>query len=303
MWLVGPDFMLKTPSAAIKVAKNGDTIKILSGVYKNDYATINQNDLTIEGVDGFAHLTSTGLIPGGKAIWVVNGNNVTLRNLEFSGARVADKNGAGVRLQNGSMTLDNDYFHDNEMGLLTSNRPTIRLVVKNSEFSRNIQDYPVTNELSHNIYVGAIAQFIMENSISRGAEYGHAVKSRARNTIIKNSRIFDEGKISASYLIDLPNGGVALIENNYLYRNRGAQNTALISYGAEGMKYKRNALTIQYNTAINEAGMAFLLRNHSRVKAKIIENRTTNITANEIPGAGMAGLWNRIKSKLRELLQ
>lgn len=302
VWLVGPDFMLKTPAAAIARAKDGDTIKILAGLYENDHAVIKQDNLTITGVNGFAHLKSTGRIPGGKAIWVVTGNNIIIKNIEFSGARVPDKNGAGIRLERGSLTLDNCYFHDNEMGLLTANNPNISLVIKNSEFSRNVQDYTRTGRLSHNIYVGQIDRFVMENSISRGAIYGHTVKSRARNSIIRNNRIFDEGDISASYLIDIPNGGVALIENNYLYRNKGAQNNVLISYGAEGMKYDRNALTIKYNIAINEGGIAFLLRNHSNITAKFIENRTKNITANEISGIKAEGFWGRMKQKIREFL-
>jgi len=303
VWLVGPGLDLQTPSMAIKKAGNGDIIKILAGIYENDYAVINQDNLTIVGVNGFAHLKSSGPVPGGKAIWVINGNNVTVQNIEFSGARVPDKNGAGIRLQSGSLTVDNCYFHDNEMGLLVSNNPAIHLKIENSEFSRSRQDYLVTGKLSHNIYVGAIDRFVMENSISRGAEYGHLVKSRARNTIIRNNRLFDEGDISASYLIDLPNGGNALIENNYLYRNKGAQNNALISYGAEGMKYSQNSLTIKYNTAINESGMAFLLRNFSNISVTMVANKTTNLTANEIFGVSGYGFWGRIKNKIKNILR
>lgn len=171
-WLVGPDFLLKKPSEAIKRAEDGDIIKIVAGIYENDYGIIDQNNLILEGVNGFAHLKSSGPIPGGKAIWVTNGNNITIRNIEFSGAKVPDKNGAGIRLQRGALILDNCYFHDNEMGILTAGRPNINLLIKNSEFSRNTQNYPVTGKLSHNIYVGMIAEFIMENSISRGARYG-----------------------------------------------------------------------------------------------------------------------------------
>jgi len=302
-WLVGPDFLIKTPSKAIERAENGDTIKIIAGIYENDYAVINQDNLTIVGINGFAHLKSSGSVPGGKAIWIINGNNVTIRNIEFSGARVPDKNGAGIRLQHGSLTLDNCYFHDNEMGLLTAGDPKIHLTIENSEFSRSRQDYLITGKLSHNIYVGEIGRFVMENSISRGAEYGHLVKSRARNTVIRNNRLFDEGDISASYLIDIPNGGNAIIENNYLYRNKGAQNNALISYGAEGMKYSQNSLTIKYNTAINESGMAFLVRNFSNVSVTIVANKTTNITANEIFGVSGYGFWARIKNKIRDILR
>ncbi len=303
IWLVGPDFQLKSPSAAIRRAMDGDTIKIMAGLYENDYAVISQNNITLIGMNGFAQLKSSRSVRGGKAIWTINGENVKIQNIEFSGARVPDKNGAGIRLQKGSLTVDNCYFHGNEMGLMTANNPAVNLYIYNSEFSNNTQDYAVTGKLSHNIYVGNIALFVMENSISRGAQYGHAVKSRAQNNVIKNNRIFDEGAISASYLIDLPNGGKAYIENNYLFKNKGAQNNAFISYGAEGMKHNENSLTIQLNTAINEGGAAFLLRNHSEITAKITGNNMTNVTIREIPGIKKNGFMNKMKKTLQNYLK
>ncbi|VAX06218.1 hypothetical protein MNBD_ALPHA03-1720 [hydrothermal vent metagenome] len=303
IWLVGPDFQLKSPSSAIRLAKDGDTIKIMAGLYENDYAVISQNNITLIGMNGFAHLKSSGPVPGGKAIWTINGENVKIQNIEFSGVKVPDKNGAGIRLQKGSLTVDNCYFHGNDMGLITSNKLSIRLLIKKSEFSRNILLVPDLVYLAHNIYVGKIAEFIMKNTISRGAQYGHNVKSRAQNNIIKNNRIFDEGSVSASYLIDLPNGGKAHIENNYLYKNKGAQNNAFISYGAEGMKHNENSLTIQFNTAINEGGVAFLLRNHSDITAKIAGNNMTNVTIREIPGIKKDGFMNKMKKTLQNYLK
>ncbi|VAW00342.1 hypothetical protein MNBD_ALPHA01-400 [hydrothermal vent metagenome] len=300
IWLVGPDFRLHKPSEAIKLAKNGDIIKIVAGVYENDYAIINQDNLTIEGLNGFAHMKSSGPVPGGKAIWVTNGKNITIRNVEFSGARVPDKNGAGIRLQRGSLLIENCYFHDNQIGILTNAGRNITLTIKYSEFSRNILLTPQTRNPAHNIYIGSISEFIMENSISRGAQYGHTVKSRARKTILRNNRIFDEGEISASYLVDIPNGGNIIIENNYLYKNKGAQNTAVISYGAEGMKYEDNSITIKYNNIINEEGMAFLLRNHSSIKAIITKNETKNISVDEVPGMERGGFWDKLKNKIRK---
>ena len=301
--LVGPDFTFTQPSAALKQAKNGDTIKIFAGIYQNDYAIIRQNNLTIEGVNGFAHLISTSRIPNRKAIWVITGENITIRNIEFSGAKVPDRNGAGIRLEKGSLTLDNCYFHHNEMGILTSNNQDISLSIKNSEFSRNIQDYSITGNLSHNIYVGTIAHFILENSVSRGTQYGHLVKSRAQKTIIRNNRLFDEGDISSSYQIDLPIGGKAIIENNYFFKNKGAQNNALISYGSEGMKYKDNSLTIKYNSAIKDQGQAILLRNHSAIKVKIFGNNLTNISAEPDQRADKNNFWLKIKNILQDLLK
>ena len=92
---VGPDKALKTPSAAARIARDGDTVAIAAGLYTDDHASWTQNRLTIRGVGGMAHLESTALIPNGKAIWIVSGDDVVIENIEFSGARVRDNNGAG----------------------------------------------------------------------------------------------------------------------------------------------------------------------------------------------------------------
>jgi len=108
------------PSQAIAAAHDGDTIAIDAGTYANDYATISHNNLTLVGVGGKARLVQTtkANIPNGKGIWVVYGNNVTIDNIEFTGAHVKDKNGAGIRMQGGDITIKNSYFRDNQDGIL-----------------------------------------------------------------------------------------------------------------------------------------------------------------------------------------
>jgi hypothetical protein len=97
-----------TIQAAVNAAESGDTINVDAGTYTNDYASISKN-ITLQGVGGMVHLVSTGLIPNGKAIFIVNGN-VTINNFEFSGARVADNNGEGIRFESGNLVLSDCYF-------------------------------------------------------------------------------------------------------------------------------------------------------------------------------------------------
>ena len=57
-----------------------------------DFCIWNTDQLYIKGVGGYAHLDATGVtIPNLKAIWVINGNNLIIENIEFSGASVPDK--------------------------------------------------------------------------------------------------------------------------------------------------------------------------------------------------------------------
>src|SRR5215470_3492126 len=92
---VGSGQQYGTLSAAITASHAGDTIYVQAGTYVNDWASID-HDLAIIGVGGYAHLKSTTDIANGKAALIVNGN-VTLQNLEFSGAQVPNDNGAGIR--------------------------------------------------------------------------------------------------------------------------------------------------------------------------------------------------------------
>ena len=96
-WRVGPDRELRAPSAAAAVARDGDTVLIDAGTYVGDVATWTQDDLTLRGVGGRAHLRAAGESAQGEAIWVIAGDRVTVDLVELSGARVPDGNGAGIR--------------------------------------------------------------------------------------------------------------------------------------------------------------------------------------------------------------
>ncbi len=150
LW-VGANEQYTTLRAAVNDALDGDTVFIRAGVYENDFATI-RNDISIIGVGGKAHLKSTQQIPNGKAILVTDANTV-IENVEFSGAFVADRNGAGIRQQLGNLTIRNSYFHDNEMGILSASNPTAVTRIENTVFDRNGNG---TN-FSHQVYVNTLA--------------------------------------------------------------------------------------------------------------------------------------------------
>jgi hypothetical protein len=120
---VGPGKPFAMPSAAIQAAKDGDTILIdTAGQYSGDVCIVRPNNLTIRGVGpGRAKLAAAGRDAGGKGIWVTAGNDITAENIEFSGARVRDRNGAGIRAEGKNLTLRNCRFYDCENGILGGN--------------------------------------------------------------------------------------------------------------------------------------------------------------------------------------
>jgi hypothetical protein len=112
---VGPGQQYSIIGAAIAASHDGDTIQVQAGTYINDFATID-TDITLRGVGGMVNFVGTEHIPNGKAILVTRGND-TIENFSFSGAQVADQNGAGIRYEAGNLILNDDYFHDNQEGL------------------------------------------------------------------------------------------------------------------------------------------------------------------------------------------
>ena len=204
---VGAGKQFKTVNAAVAASHDGDTIYVSAGTYVNDGAIINKK-ISIVGVGGMAHFVGSGLIGNGKAFFVTN-TDVTFDHIEFSGAKVTDHNGAGIRYQAGNLTITNSYFHDNQDGILGAANPSGKITIDHSEFARNGDG----SGLGHNIYIGKIASLTVTNSYIHDAIVGHEIKSRAAITTITNNRIVD-GTGSASYSIDLPNGGVAVVKNN-----------------------------------------------------------------------------------------
>lgn len=244
---VGPTRTYKLPSKAAAIAANGDVIEIDAGVYGGDVAVWRQNRLTISGVGGLAHLQANGRAAEGKAIWVIKGRDTVVEHIEFSGARVPDQNGAGIRTEGAGLTIRNCFFHDNEDGILGGAGDVL---IENSEFARNGSG----DGRTHNIYISdQVRRFTLRFSYSHGARIGHDLKSRARENYIEYNRIMDEVDGTASYIIDIPNGGTAYIIGNLIQQGPRAENLTIVRYGAEGLIRKRNRLYLVNNTIVNDA--------------------------------------------------
>ncbi len=173
-------------------------IQVQAGTYTNDFSVITTS-ITIEGVGGLVNLVATEPLSNGKGILVIgtagSSPNVTLNNLEFSGAAVSDNNGAngaGVRYQSGNLTINNSYFHDNQDGLLGTPEVngTGSITINNTEFVNNGVGDPSSAGygLTHNLYVGDIQQLTVDNSYFNAPIVGNDIQSRAANTTIENSR-------------------------------------------------------------------------------------------------------------------
>ncbi len=266
---VGPEAEYERPSLAAKAAKNGDVIEIAGGNYTGDTVVWTKNDLLIRSIGGVAKLDAKGIrLAEDKAIWVIRGNNIRVENIEFANARSKDKNGAGIRAEGNKLEIVSCYFHDNESGVMTSNNTNAQLHIEHTEFARNGHQ----SGQAHQIYVGTIDEFVLTGSYVHETHIGSAVKSRARKSLIQYNRIMDEGNGSSNYTIDLSNAGEAYIVGNILQQSPFTENYTLITYAPEGVRWEINKLFIIHNTLVNDRKGGNFIRNHSQIKAQVINN-------------------------------
>lgn len=254
---VGPGKAYAMPNQAAAVAQDGDTVEIAAGEYAGETATWKANGLVLRGAARFASLTAPAAIPNGKAIWVIQGKNTTVENIEFFGAAVPDLNGAGIRQEGDGLLVRGCFFHGNQDGILGGGGAASEVVIEYSEFADN----GAGDGYSHNLYIANIGSFTLRFCDTHHAKVGHDVKSRAQRNLILYNRIFDGADGTASMEIDLPNGGTSFVIGNVIQQGPASQNSALLNYGAEGLSNAGKDLYVASNTFVNDrtAGATFVV--------------------------------------------
>ncbi len=268
---VGPNSALKRPSAAAVVARDGDVIEIEPGTYV-DCAVWVANGLTIVGTGAGAVIATKPC--EGKALFVVRGSDITIRNMTFTGARAPDANGAGIRAEGRNLTVQNSRFIDNENGILAGSMPGSTIRILDSLFSRNGS---CEKACAHGIYVNRVDRLRIERSQFRETRIGHHIKSRALATELIGNDIRDGAAGTSSYLVDIPNGGSLLMEGNILEKGPMTDNPlGAVVIGAEGVTQPTGPLLLIRNVFTNrlERETAFLV-NMSPARAVLKGNRLT----------------------------
>jgi nitrous oxidase accessory protein NosD len=280
---VGPQRMLKQPSQAALVAINGDRVVIDPGVYA-DCAVGRASGLSLEA--GGPGVVLAGRSCDGKGIFITLGRGITIRGLTFAQARVADHNGAGIRAQGANLTVESSRFLDNENGILAGGPPDSIVRVLDSEFRGNGS---CEGACAHGVYAGApIALLAVERCRFAETRVGHHIKSRARTTIVAGNRIEDGEIGTASYLINVPNGGNVLIQDNDLHKGRHSDNPGIaISIGEEGASNPADVLLVKDNRFASDLSKpTVFVRNSTATPAVLAGNRLTGkVVALEGPGA------------------
>lgn len=286
---VGPGKQFTTVGDALRSPLNdGDVIEVQAGTYTNDWAPNIQKSVTIKGVGGMARMVATQSPPNGKANFVVGPANVNVRfeNIEFTGNRVSAQNGAGIRYEGGNLTIEKCYFHNNENGILGADAPDGTVTINLSEFAANGVASGSRAGYAHGVYLNALRHLTITNSWFHDTKNGHHIKSRASRTTIVSNRL-DDGSGTASYNIDMPNGGVGLVEKNNIVQGANTSNSALIHYGGEAPAPAGSSLKVNENALqSHRAGPAIGVLNETGVVAEVTNNQRFGLsTTVQGPGA------------------
>jgi hypothetical protein len=223
---VGPGQAYTTLSAAVAAARQGDTIEIVAGTYRES-VKIDVPNLTVLGIGGAVLIRCAGIrLVEDKACLLLTANGITLEDLDISGAELSDAfgaNGACVRNEsNASFTLRRIICHSSQEGVLSSGG---NIVVENSEFYDN-----GWTDRTHNVYFGGDCIVTVRGSIFRDARVGHEFKSRCRTTQIFDS-IFRSTHGSRD--LDISDGGDTLVYRSKIMKGPGAASDELIGFAPE----------------------------------------------------------------------
>jgi len=267
---VGAGKLYKLPSQAAAEAQDGDLVVIEPGSYF-DCAVWRANGLTIEGAGADAGAVITDKTCMGKALFVIVGNNTVVRNLTLTRARVADMNGAGIRLEGRNLLVEHVKFIDNQNGILGGGPGSV-LVVRDSEFVRN---GTCAGACAHGLYAGDVDLLHVEHSRFFETRHAHHIKSRALRTEVVGCNITDGENGTSSFLIEAPNGGSVIVRDNTLEKGPQSENHgAAISIGTEGVTHPTPEVLVENNEFRNDGSFqTVFVNNLTATPALLLGNR------------------------------
>lgn len=185
----------------------------------------------------------------GKAALVLRGVGAEVRGVTFTGIKVGDGNGAGIRLEKGSLNVAFARFLNSQQGILTANDANGRIFITRSTFS-GLGTCEHSAGCAHSIYIGDYGQLTVRESRFERGQGGHYVKARARAVVIENNSFDDANGRGTNYMIDLPAGSTGRIAQNWFVQGRDKENySAYIALGAEKNLHSSEGLTVMNNEA------------------------------------------------------
>lgn len=234
--------------AVLAIGDGSGTILIAPGRY-SDCAVQAAGLVTYRAVRPLTAIFDSGICEG-KATLVLRGRRAMVDGLVFQNLRVADGNGAGIRIEKGSLLVRNSVFRNSEQGILGGgDDPDSDIIIERSSFSglgrcdRNLA-------CAHSIYLSAFRSVTVRNCRFERGRGGHYVKSRSALIEVGDSSFDDSRGRATNYMIDLPEGATGVIQGNIFVQGGNKENhTAFIAVAAEAQRNPSDNLQVSDNSA------------------------------------------------------
>jgi len=199
-----------------------------------------------------AETAGTAIFDGGicedKATLVLRGESAHVEGLVFTHDRVADGNGAGIRIERGDLSVAYVRFVDGQCGILSAADPNGTISIDHATFS-GLGRHPDGNG-AHSLYIGHYGALRVTNSRFERGTGGHYLKSRSPRIEALNNSFDDSAGTDTNYMIDLPEGAVGRIAGNIFVQGLGKENYGtLIAVHAEAGDNPTAGLVIEDNVA------------------------------------------------------
>ena len=255
-----------------RIGNGNGTIEVQPGTWR-DCVVQEAGSVTYRAIT-----PGTAIFDGGvcedKATLVLRGRSARVEGLIFQNIAVPDENGAGIRLEEGDLTVVNSLFRDSQLGILTGEYKSGRIVIDKSSFSGlGLCD----SDCAHSIYIGDYGSLTVTRSRFERGQGGHYVKSRAAQVSITDSSFDDSKGNGSNYMIDLPGGASGEITRNIFVQGQNKENySAFIAVAAEGRSYSSAGLQIFDNSATLAPGVSrntWFVANWSRDRIPLGQNR------------------------------
>ena len=223
------------------------TIRIAPGTYRQ--CAVQEQGVIIYEAAEPGSVIFMGRSCEGKAALVLRGTGAEVRGLTFSNLRVADGNGAGIRLEKGALNVAYARFENSQQGILTADDPGSRIYITRSTFS-GLGTCENDAGCAHALYVGNYGSLTVRESRFERGTGGHYLKARSAEAIIEGNSFDDANGAATNYMIDLPAGSVGRIADNWFVQGRDKENySAFIALGAEDLLHSSDGLEVANNEA------------------------------------------------------
>ncbi len=240
---------------AVAAIGSGDgTILIAPGRYR-DCAVVEAGRVAFRADQPGSVIFDGGACEG-KATLVLRGREAKVAGLVFQHVAVGDGNGAGIRIEQGGLTVTDTIFRDSQQGILSADDEAATIRIERSTFS-GLGTCEHSAGCAHGLYVGRFGKLIVTHSRFERGTGGHYFKSRAIEVEATDNSFDDSAGKATNYMIDLCAGSTGLVARNIFVQGRNKENhSAMIAVAAESRDNPSAGLAIRDNRATLAPGAA-----------------------------------------------